>query len=157
MVPAPPDKELQEFLEEFFEEVWQVAELAAGSEDRDLAPHLFALAGEIAQGYQRVADAPEWSIAELEPQPADASQRCRQETVSRQDDVDSESRKLDIMAERIVRQRVVVSRMECTGNRAAIALAYQLLQILENSMETVRNSRETVRNSRAIRAYPVAG
>jgi hypothetical protein len=36
-------------LEIFFEEVWQLAELVAATEDRHLVPHLLALAEDIAE------------------------------------------------------------------------------------------------------------
>lgn len=44
MKRAPTEQDLQAF----FEEVWQLAERTGASEDRQLAPYLFALADEIA-------------------------------------------------------------------------------------------------------------
>jgi hypothetical protein len=43
MPDAPSDHELQEF----FDEVWRLAEQAGASQDQQLAPYLFELADEI--------------------------------------------------------------------------------------------------------------
>lgn len=51
MPSAPTEQELQEL----FEEVWQLAEQAAGSEDSRLAAYLFEMAEEIAEWRNAIA------------------------------------------------------------------------------------------------------
>lgn len=125
-------------LDEFFEEVWQLAELAAGSEDRHLAPHLFELAEHIAWASQPEGDASDLSVARPDPQLIEASQGFRQGTALEDHDGDGSSARLDIMAERLSRQRMVVSRMERIGQRRSIELAYQLLRLMQDSIEITR-------------------
>jgi hypothetical protein len=63
MVKAPTDDEI----EEFFEELWQLAERLAASEDKRWAERLFELADEVA----------EWRN-ELQGQPAASDRRTAQ-------------------------------------------------------------------------------
>jgi hypothetical protein len=126
-----PNSPAENEFEAFFEEVWRLAEFAAVSEDRHLAPHLFALAEDIARENQPEGDAADPRVAGPDPQPVDVARGFRRATAATEHDVSS----LDTMVERLARQRMLVSRMERTGDQAIVKLARQLLSLMQDTLE----------------------
>jgi hypothetical protein len=129
-----PNSPAENELEAFFEEVWQLAEFAAASEDRHLAPHLFALAEGIARENQPEGNAADPCVAGPGPQPVGVARGFRRATASTEHDVS----RLDMMVERLARQRMLVFRMERSGDQATVELARQLLSLMQDTLEITR-------------------
>ena len=129
-----PNSPAENELEAFFEEVWRLAEFAAASDDRHLAPHLFALAEDIAREIQPEGDAAEPCVAGPDPQPVDVARRFERATAATEHDVS----RLDTMVKRLARQRMLVSRVERTGDQATVELARQLLSLMQDTLEITR-------------------
>ena len=129
-----PNSPAENELEAFFEEVWQLAEFAAASEDRHLAPHLFALAEDIARESQPEGDAADPCVAGPDPQPVDVARRFQCATAATEHDVS----RLDTMVKRLARQRMLVSRVERTGDQAMVELARQVLSLMQDTLELTR-------------------
>ena len=129
-----PNSPAENEFEAFFEEVWRLAELAAASEDRHLAPHLFALAEDIAREIQPEGDAAEPCVAGPDPQPVDVARGFRRATAATEHEVS----RLDMMVERLTRQRMLVLRLERTGDQAMVELARQVLSLMQDTLELTR-------------------
>lgn len=121
-------------LEDLFDEVWEVAELAATSEDQHMVPWLLGLADTILNWFnQQNRDAMNRLAAvpvSLSPPPASASN----ETLS-----DECSHRLRSMTAIIARQHVVISDLERVGDNLCLACARELLLAMEASLELTRS------------------
>jgi len=121
-------------LEELFEEAWQVADLAATSDDRHLAPRLQELAKDVlVWRNRRYRDGVKTSVA------ADLPSRppvppCREAKL------DDSLRRMEAL---VARQQAVVSRLEQLGCNASAEAARDLLSATEEAAAMTRHASET--------------
>jgi hypothetical protein len=137
-------------LEDFFEEVWHLAELAAATEDRHLVSHLVGLSEEIVAWRNELSGGVfATAVVGLDPPPI-SDPRISQQTATAEDrNADGMASILNEMEERLSRQRVIVSRLERGGgSRQSVELARELLQLLQNSVAITRRNLWVLETSR---------
>lgn len=122
-------------LADLFDEIWQVAELVAVSEDQHLVPWLLELADTVLTWFnQQNRDAmnrPAAAAVSLRPSLAPA---CN-DALS-----DECSHRLRNMTVLIARQHAVVSDLARAGNTSYLACARELLSAMEASLELTRSA-----------------
>lgn len=126
--------------DDFFEEVWQLAELAAEPADWQFAPLLFELAEDIAWEKQHESGAADLPFNRPEPQPVDTALMFQHGTTLERPDLNSPRSRLDTMEAQLSRQQVLISRLERVGDQQCVELAYQMLALMQDSMALMRSA-----------------